>query len=92
MTVPQSRLHPLVDAPVRPGGGYVLYWMTASRRLEFNFALQHAVDQCSALSRPLVILEALRCDYPHASDRLQVYHGYKAEFAPAHPGVLCVAA
>jgi deoxyribodipyrimidine photo-lyase len=28
------------------------------------------VDYAVALKRPLVILEALRCDYPHANDRL----------------------
>ena len=47
--------------------------MTAARRLHFNFALEHAVAHAVALRRPLVILEALRCDYPHASDRLHAF-------------------
>lgn len=47
--------------------------MTAARRLHFNFALEHAVAQARALHRPLVILEALRCDYPHANDRLHAF-------------------
>ncbi len=50
--------------------------MIASRRLRWNFALQHAVEQAAALRRPLVILEALNCDYPWASDRL---HGFVIE-------------
>ena len=53
-----------------PDRRYVLYWMTAFRRLSSNFALQHAVNAARDLGRPLVILEALRADYPHASDRL----------------------
>jgi deoxyribodipyrimidine photo-lyase len=44
--------------------------MTAFRRLRSNFALEHAVAHARAFDRPLMILEALRVDYPWASDRL----------------------
>ena len=47
--------------------------MTSARRLESNFALQHAVSHAATLGKPLVILEALRCGYPHASDRLHAF-------------------
>ena len=47
--------------------------MTSARRLEFNLALEAAVAHAVALRRPLVILEALRCGYPHASDRLHTF-------------------
>ncbi|MGA9751523.1 MAG: deoxyribodipyrimidine photolyase [Acidobacteriota bacterium] len=57
-------------APVRGDGEWVLYWMVAARRKGFNFALQRAAFQASELGRPLVVLEALRCDYRWASDRL----------------------
>jgi deoxyribodipyrimidine photo-lyase len=43
--------------------------MTAFRRTESNFALQHARDWAIQLKRPLVVLEGLRSDYPWASDR-----------------------
>lgn len=52
------------------GAEYVLYWMIAARRGAWNFALQHAVSYASELGLPLVVLEALRCDYRWASDRL----------------------
>ena len=55
---------------VNPSGKYVVYWMTSARRLGWNFGLQRAVDHAVTLGRPLVILEALRCDYPGANDRL----------------------
>lgn len=48
----------------------VLYWMVAYRRPGWNWALEHAVARAQALDRPLVVLEALRCDYRYASDRL----------------------
>lgn len=44
--------------------------MIASRRLHFNFALDRALEHCSALSKPLVILEALRIGYRWANDRI----------------------
>jgi len=47
--------------------------MTSARRLRCNFALEHAVAHAAALKRPLVILEALRCGYAHASDRLHAF-------------------
>jgi len=44
--------------------------MTTARRLCSNFALQRAVELSNEVGRPLLILEALRCDYPWASDRI----------------------
>lgn len=70
MSVPAVRIRSINGQPVNPAGRYILYWMTAFRRTHWNFALQRAVEQSRALDRPLVILEALRCDYPFASDRL----------------------
>ena len=68
--VPTIRVRALGDAPVRPAAGYVLYWMTAARRTGSSFALDRAVGWARELGRPLVILEALRIDYPWASERL----------------------
>ncbi|HJX26846.1 MAG TPA: deoxyribodipyrimidine photolyase, partial [Thermoanaerobaculia bacterium] len=67
--VPEIRIRNLNEAPVRPDGDYVLYWMIAFRRLGWNFALERAAERARELGRPLVILEALRCGYPWASDR-----------------------
>lgn len=64
------RLRRINQAPADPRGDYVVYWMIAARRVRWNFALQHAVARARALRKPLVILEALRCDYPWASERL----------------------
>ena len=67
--VPEIRIRAVNDAPVRPDGDFVLYWMTAFRRLSWNFALDRAVEQARSLGKPLVILEALRVGYRWASDR-----------------------
>ena len=68
--VPPLRIRQLNERPLRGDGQFVLYWMTAFRRPFYNFALQRAVEQAKQLQKPLLILEALRCDYPYASDRL----------------------
>ncbi len=68
--VPLIRIRDCNDAPVRIVGKYILYWMIASRRLAYNFALDRALEYSRELGKPLVIFEALRCGYPWASDRL----------------------
>ncbi len=67
------RIRQLNQAPVRADRALVLYWMVAHRRLGWNFALDRAVARASELGLPLVILEALRSDYPWASDRLHAF-------------------
>jgi deoxyribodipyrimidine photo-lyase len=61
------------QAPARPGGAYVLYWMISSRRTRSNFALERAVEWANHLGKPLLVLEALRVDYPWACDRFHQF-------------------
>jgi deoxyribodipyrimidine photo-lyase len=68
--VPEIRLRKANEDDVRADGDFVLYWMTAFRRTEWNFSLQRAVEWACDLRKPLVVFEALRCGYPWASDRL----------------------
>lgn len=72
-TVPEIRVQAANSAAVRQSGDYVLYWMIANRRAGWNFSLDRAVDWARALGKPLLLLEALRCDYPWASDRLHAF-------------------
>ena len=73
MAVPPLRVVVRNGAPVRPERGYVLYWMIAARRTRWNFGLEYAIDAAVRLGKRLVVLEALRCDYPYASDRLHQF-------------------
>lgn len=68
-TVPDVRVRGANDRPVRSDGRWVLYWMTAYRRVTSNFALERAVEAARSLGKPLVILEAVGADYPWASER-----------------------
>lgn len=71
--VPASRVRALNNAPVRDERPYVLYWMTASRRARFNFALDRAVFHAKQLKKSLVVLEPLRVGYRWASDRIHTF-------------------
>jgi deoxyribodipyrimidine photo-lyase len=68
--IPELRIDGCNDKPIRPDRDFVLYWMIAFRRTRWNFALDRAIECARELKKPLVILEALRCDYPWASDRM----------------------
>jgi len=69
-SVPELRIRQVNKAPVNEKGDFVLYWMIAFRRTAWNYSLQRAVDWSKELNKPLVVLEALRCGYQWASDRV----------------------
>lgn len=70
MNVPSRRVRRANEDSMRRDGRYVLYWMTSQRRLTSNFALDRALAHSKDLGVPLLVLEALRLDYPWASARL----------------------
>jgi deoxyribodipyrimidine photo-lyase len=67
--VPEQRIQRLNKHPIRPDGAFVVYWMTAFRRLRYNFALERAVETANQLGQPLLIFEAVRTNYRWACDR-----------------------
>jgi deoxyribodipyrimidine photo-lyase len=69
MPVPDIRIEVCNHHPARSDGRYILYWMNAARRLGWNFALQRAVAWAEKLQRPLLVVETLPCDRPHANLR-----------------------
>jgi deoxyribodipyrimidine photo-lyase len=71
--VPENRIRRCNDHPMRRERAFVLYWMTGSRRTRYSYALQRALEVAEELGKPLLVLEALRCDYPHASERLHAF-------------------
>ena len=69
MTVPRERIRAANRAPVRGDGSCLLYWMIAARRTSFHHGLDRAAEHARELGRPLLVLEALRCDSRWASPR-----------------------
>jgi deoxyribodipyrimidine photo-lyase len=66
---PMYRVRSSADHPPRADRDLVVYWMTTSRRVEWNFALQRAADWATELKRPLVVVEVLACGGRWDSDR-----------------------
>lgn len=66
------RLRVWNDKPVLTGD-YVVYWCQATRRAVDNVALEYAIRRANDLGVPCVVYEAVRPDYPHASDRFHTF-------------------
>lgn len=74
--VDSARVVVVKDAPLRSGRDFVLYWCMVNHRVAENHALDVAIALGNHLGLPVVAYQALRPDYPHASDRL---HGWAIE-------------
>lgn len=82
-SIPPARITNCNSNPVNTRGKFVLYWMIANRRFAWNFSLQRALQLGQQLQKPVVILEALRIQYPWASLRMHTFimEGMKANLA-----------
>jgi len=63
-----ERVNRLNDSPEQKGE-YVLYWMQASQRAEYNDALNFAAKKSNALKLPLLAVFGLSSSYPSANYR-----------------------
>jgi deoxyribodipyrimidine photo-lyase len=66
--IDNSRIQPLnKNHPVK--GAYVLYWMQASQRAEYNHALEFAISQANERKLPVVVYFGLTDAFPEANGR-----------------------
>ncbi|GEK88485.1 deoxyribodipyrimidine photo-lyase [Alkalibacterium putridalgicola] len=61
--ITQLKEMPPTDKP------YVIYWMQASQRTEYNHALEYAIKKANELSKPLLVYFGLTADFPEANAR-----------------------
>jgi deoxyribodipyrimidine photo-lyase len=74
LDVDSARVQVVKDGPLPPGRReFVLYWCMVNHRVEENHALDTAIALGNHLGLPVVVYQALRPDYPHASDRLHAW-------------------
>jgi deoxyribodipyrimidine photo-lyase len=66
--VQEERIRELNRNTVRKGR-YVLYWMQASQRTEYNHALELAIDRANELQQPLLVYFGLTDAFPEANER-----------------------
>ena len=63
-----ERVRALNNEPLRRGK-YVLYWMQAAQRAEYNHALEYEIDKANALKNPVLAAFSLTDKYPDANLR-----------------------
>ncbi|MFT7617616.1 MAG: deoxyribodipyrimidine photo-lyase [Planctomycetota bacterium] len=68
-----SRITAANEHESNPQGIWVLYWMTSARRTGWNYGLQRALGVAEKMGKPLLVLEGLQSDYPHACDRFHAF-------------------
>ena len=66
--IQSERIKILNDGPVRDGR-YVLYWMQAAQRAEYNHALEYAVRSANGLGKPVVAFFGITDNWPEANLR-----------------------
>jgi deoxyribodipyrimidine photo-lyase len=50
-------------------GAYVLYWMQASQRVEYNHALEYAILKSNELGQPIIVFFGIIDHFPEANER-----------------------
>ena len=68
-----SRKHVLNKHDFNENGEFVLYWMIATRRLNYNSALQRSVELAEKLGKPLLVIEAISTRHKFANDRILTF-------------------
>lgn len=66
--IQEERIRKLNTKPCKTGK-YVLYWMQASQRCEYNHALEYSIQVANKLKVPVVVLFGITDRYPEANLR-----------------------
>ncbi len=67
MLIDRTRIRKLQDGQSK--GEYVLYWMQASQRVEYNLALEFALDLANNHEQPLIVCFCIFPGFPEANLR-----------------------
>ncbi len=65
-----DRLRVVNDKEVFVDGEYVLYWMIATRRFNYNAALEYAAKLAENYGKPLLVVEEISTSHKFANDRI----------------------
>ena len=59
----------ILNKKERGKGAYVLYWMQASQRVEYNHALEYAILRANELHQPVIVFFGITDHFPEANER-----------------------
>jgi deoxyribodipyrimidine photo-lyase len=66
--IEETRIRPL-NKRLAANGEYILYWMQASQRAEYNHALEFAIEQANQRKLPIIVYFGLTDAFPEANER-----------------------
>ena len=66
--IQQARIKALNRKEVKKGA-YVLYWMQASQRAEYNHALEYAILKANELRQPIIVFFGITDHFPEGNER-----------------------
>jgi deoxyribodipyrimidine photo-lyase len=66
--IQKERVKPLNQKRMKKGN-YVLYWMQASQRTEYNHALEYAIVKANELRQPVIVFLGITDHFPEANER-----------------------
>jgi deoxyribodipyrimidine photo-lyase len=66
--IQKERIEILNDKSIRKGR-YILYWMQASQRAEYNHALEYAILKSNELRQPVVVFFGITDHFPEGNER-----------------------
>lgn len=66
--IQKERIKVLNKKDIRKGA-YVLYWMQASQRAEYNHALEYAILKANELHQPVIVFFGITDQFPEANER-----------------------
>ena len=64
----ESRIQRLNDQFIK-NNDFVLYWMQASQRAEYNHALEYSILKANELNKSLLVFFGITSSYPEANER-----------------------
>ena len=65
-----DRIRVVNDKEVFSEGEYILYWMIATRRLNYNASLEYAAKVAEEYGKPLLVIEEISTSHKFANDRI----------------------
>lgn len=64
-----ERIQKLNNLSTNKHGNFILYWMQSSQRVEFNHALEYAIEKSNEFQKPLIVFYGLTDSFPEANER-----------------------
>jgi len=68
-----DRVRSLNDKPINQDGEFILYWMIATRRYNYNASLEFAAQQAIEHRVPLLVIEEISTNHEFANDRITTF-------------------